>query len=214
MKVSKGKYLAFTFFICMYFGYLLIQKVFPTGHILKIPIIDDNIPLISWFAVPYLSMYFVTIVPFLLSWHHKKKLLATSLTFLSAASIAYMTFIIYQTKMVRPEIIPHGTFDFLVEYIYAMDPPVNSFPSLHVLYATLAFLCTRNINKELGIIIFPFAFLTAISTVLIKQHFFPDIIGGVILALLAYKIIFKNIVSKNSSKSLNDHQPILFVNKI
>ncbi len=178
----------------MYLGYILIQKVFNEGHVLKIAIIDDNIPLIPWFAVPYLTMYFITIVPFLLSWHDKKKLFATSYTFLCAASIAYITFMIYQTKMVRPEIIPHGTFDFLVEYIYSIDPPVNSFPSLHVLYATLAFLCTRNISKELGVILFPFAFLTAISTVLIKQHFFPDIIGGIVLALFAYKMIFKKIV--------------------
>ncbi|MBI5065294.1 phosphatase PAP2 family protein [Candidatus Woesearchaeota archaeon] len=199
MKLSKGKSLCFIFFICMYLGYIMIQKVFPTGHILKIPFIDDSIPLISWFAIPYLTMYLITAIPFLLSWYEDKLLFAVSFTFLYAASIAYLIFMSHQTIMIRPEITPVNSFDYLVEYIYSIDPPVNSFPSLHVLYATLSYLCLRRISKKISILILPFAILTSISTVLTKQHFFIDIVGGLILALFAYKIIFQNIIPKKYS---------------
>ncbi|PIN81012.1 hypothetical protein COV11_02825 [Candidatus Woesearchaeota archaeon CG10_big_fil_rev_8_21_14_0_10_30_7] len=198
--MKQGKVLTLIFFICMFVGYHLIQKVFSNGHVLKIAFIDDNIPLISWFAIPYLTMYFITLIPFLLAWDEEKKLFATAFTFLFAASIAYLTFAVYQTAMVRPQLIPSNSFDYLVEYIYSVDPPVNSFPSLHVLYATLSYLCLRCINKRISLFILPFAFLTAISTVLIKQHFFPDIIGGLILGLFAYKLIFKKVIKSASFK--------------
>ncbi len=196
MKLGKDKLLCFIFFACMYLGYILIQKILTTANVLTIPFIDNNIPLVSWFAIPYLSMYFITLLPFLFTWNDKKKLFATSFTFLYAAAIAHAIFLIYPTMMVRPTLIPLNSFDYLVEYIYLIDPPINAFPSLHVLYSALAYLCLRRINKSIALLALPFSSLTIVSTVLIKQHFFIDVVGGLALSFFAYKTIFLRTLRK------------------
>ena len=82
-------------------------------------------------------------------------------------------------------------FDKLVLFIYSVDTAQNSFPSEHVTFTVLANLCLMRMSRKFALLLLPLTCLIVISTVLIKQHYLPDIIGGIGLAWLVFHYIFK-----------------------
>ena len=87
-----------------------------------------------------------------------------------------------------------------MNFIYSVDTPANNlFPSFHCFISWNVYLSIRG-NKEvpvyyrIGYLLF--ALLVCASTVLIKQHFFVDILAGVLLAELTFLIAKKISVAK------------------
>jgi membrane-associated phospholipid phosphatase len=70
--------------------------------------------------------------------------------------------------------------------MWAIDPPFNTFPSLHVSLATLATLVVWQHNPRLGRWMALGATVLTLSTFLVKQHFIIDAAGGVAVAVLWY----------------------------
>jgi membrane-associated phospholipid phosphatase len=78
-----------------------------------------------------------------------------------------------------------------VATLYALDPPFNLFPSLHLSIATLAACSAWKARSSYGAAAFLGAALVGISICTVKQHFVADGIGGVALALLAHTLILR-----------------------
>lgn len=104
---------------------------------------------------------------------------------MTAKLICLMFFLFLPTSIVRPEVTGNGLFSWLTRLIYESDLPDNLFPSIHCLDS---WICWRGLNRcarvprwvKLSSLIF--ALMIFASTVLVRQHVFVDILGGVAIA--------------------------------
>ncbi len=78
-----------------------------------------------------------------------------------------------------------GFLPWTLGLIYDIDPPRNCFPSLHVAWAFVAGLSCHRVHRGVGLAAIGWASLIGISTLYTEQHYFADVIAGVLLASLA-----------------------------
>ena len=79
--------------------------------------------------------------------------------------------------------------DFIIKATYFLDnPALNCFPSIHCLFCFQVILTTilsKNIKFKYKFLITIVSFLIIMSTVLVKQHYFLDILGALIICIIA-----------------------------
>ena len=154
-------------------------------HILKLPI-DDWIPFLPVFTIFYLlygPFLLVTLVYFVF---FSKNFNHAGFSFVFCLMTAFLFYTFFQTYIVRPDVIVTDIFSKTVSFIYANDRPYNCFPSLHVSLSILSFLHWLRSFPKVKVIMGIFTVLIILSTVLIKQHYTPDIIGGIILSITSF----------------------------
>ncbi len=84
--------------------------------------------------------------------------------------------------MIRPEIVDGNVFDWMTSVIYQIDQPNNLFPSIHCLESWIiarAAFKQKKTSKAYAYVMLILTILVFASTVLVKQHVFVDIIGGI-----------------------------------
>ncbi|MCR5106802.1 MAG: phosphatase PAP2 family protein, partial [Lachnospiraceae bacterium] len=84
-----------------------------------------------------------------------------------------------------------GIFEKAMVWLYSVDPADNLFPSIHCLSSWICVIAVRTqkrIRKSYKIVSVVMAVLICISTLTTKQHVMVDVIAGVLLAELSYKI--------------------------
>lgn len=77
-----------------------------------------------------------------------------------------------------------------LKYVQGIDQASNCFPSMHVSVATLTSCHLLQNMPFLGLWVWSFPILIAISAVFTKQHYFKDLIPGAILGFAAYGIFY------------------------
>ena len=81
-----------------------------------------------------------------------------------------------------------GPSTWVLAFIYAADePPINLFPSLHCLESWLCFrgaVGLRKMPRWYAWLQLIFTLLVFTSVLLVKQHVWPDILGGIAVAEL------------------------------
>ncbi len=173
--------------------YVLIGQLFSQKGVDINSWIDQRIPYLSWFVIPYAIWMPLLYLSFIyLGITNKSLYWRTIITYNAAVMVANIIFIFYPTHMPRPEISGNDIFTSLVQFIYNNDEPVNCFPSIHCLTSYLVII-TLNRHKLLSaglrltlVIIF---WSIIASTVFIKQHALIDVIGGIALAEITYRIV-------------------------
>lgn len=154
--------------------------------------IDDRIPFIPVFILPYFAWYFYVAAVLLWLAFDKKTgqlLYRQVLAICLSETIAFVIFLVFPTFMPRPDVVGQDVLSLLVRLIYRSDFPYNCFPSLHVCLAALtAWVLELAGPKHLLFRLANLAMLLLItlSTVLTKQHLSPDIPGGLLLAGLCW----------------------------
>lgn len=174
--------------------------------------IDSYIPFLSIFIVVYILAYVHWILGYIvISRENEETCYRIMAAEIVAKLICLFFFLVVPTTIVRPEILGNGVFDVLTRFIYAMDEPVNLFPSIHCLESWMVFRGTcqlSHVSKTYKWIMFLFAILVCMSTVFVKQHVFVDILGGIMtveIGLLVSKKwnlgrVFENINAKIKKK--------------
>jgi membrane-associated phospholipid phosphatase len=163
--------------------------------------IDDWIPFVKYFAVPYQFMVlFITIVLIyfaIVDYRYYFKLLATVLI---ATGICYIIFYFFPSTVNRPvdsngNLIRVGGDFFLdmVQNIRDNDKPYDCFPSIHVISCYLPMLFVLKHNKSMLMNIFAFISGVSItlSTMFLKQHYFMDAFVSIIMGTILF-LIFTN----------------------
>ena len=147
--------------------------------------LDDYISFLPVFISVYILAYVHWLVGYIVISRENDK---TCYFILSAEVVAKLIclffFLVVPTTILRPDVIGAGIFENLTRFIYAMDEPVNLFPSIHCLESWMVFRGTmhlKHVSKTYKWIIFIFAILVCMSTVFVKQHVFVDIIGGILV---------------------------------
>jgi membrane-associated phospholipid phosphatase len=79
---------------------------------------------------------------------------------------------------------PRRASDWAVALVYALDPPYNLLPSLHLSIVTLAALSAWMASRRYGAIAFVGLLLVAVAVCTVKQHFVLDVLGGLALGFL------------------------------
>lgn len=171
--------------------------------------IDDIIPFCKYFAVFYVSYYWLPqFMLWVLSFYDKKKYWILTISFALSCVLANVFFYFYNVKMdLRATVDGNDIFSYLVKWVYNKDKSaLNCFPSIHAVLGVTLFLVgfrTKNIPKYWKVIALVFGIGTVLSTVFVKQHYFVDMIAGVVLAVIVYiitAIIFNHIVNKRKLK--------------
>jgi len=145
--------------------------------------LDDLIPVVGPFAVPYVSLrpfIYLSAVLFLLFRVRIYRSAAVSMLVVLVVSYAFYAFL--QTYIDRPAIIGDDLFSRMIRDVYASDQPYNDFPSLHASLSTIFAIHWLRVDRRLGLPIAVWAALIVVSTVFVKQHYVADVVAGVLLA--------------------------------
>ena len=179
-------------------GHYLAEWIGFEPFLPKIPL-DDMIPIVSAFIIPYVWAYFSwAMAPMAVS-KCEKQHFADYMAANVVACLAGMIFLaVAPTYMNRVTeglyVVPENPnfFDNLRMFWYSLDGSemaYNLLPSFHCINSTLAYLGVMG-RKEIPlwfrIYSLILAFLVFASTVFVKQHYFLDIIAGVALAAIAF----------------------------
>lgn len=175
--------------------------------------LDDHIPFVEYFIVPYLLWFaFVAVAAGYFFFTDK-----TGFYRLCAFLIAGMTFFLFLCTIfpnglnLRPTTFAReNIFVELVKHVYATDTPTNVLPSIHVfnsLGVCIAIWHSEALKKHRKIQYGAYflAALIILSTVFLKQHSVTDVIAAFALACAIYPFVYAAQEKKATKLS---HQPI------
>lgn len=194
------------------FGYILIympwflylEKHVTSNFYVIHSVIDDKIPFVEYFIVPYL-LWFVFIAATFLYFFFTD---VNGFYRLAKFMFAGMTiFLIISTLVpngldLRPVVFTRDNiFIDMVKALYRADTPTNVMPSLHVFNsvgACIAIYHSKALRKHKIICIsaYVLAFLIILATMFLKQHSVIDVMAAFIMAYTLYQFFYERSCSK------------------
>lgn len=174
----------------VYYGARLIAE--NKTHFYMETWLDRKIPFLPWTVFIYYGCYLFWIANYILSGHLGKP---HALHFYSSEIIAklicFLFFIFLPTSIVRPEVTGTGIADKIIAMLYKIDAANNLFPSIHCLVSWFCYIGVRGqerIPKWYQRLSCFLAILVFISTLTTKQHVIADVISGMLLAELSFRL--------------------------
>lgn len=147
--------------------------------------IDGAIPFVPasvWFYMPGYWACFLLAVWVLADARAFRAALAAFVLMTVLAAPFFVLWPVYGPRPAPP--LDDGATAAFVRWLYANDPAVNTFPSLHVANATFAAAVVTRYHRRLGVLAWTLAFGVFASVLLLKQHYFVDLPGGWALAAI------------------------------
>ncbi len=198
VKVRNDKALWQVFIYLVTVIIFFVEKTFNLGGYNIYSKIDNLIPFVPIFVIPYFSWFLFIIGTGLIFLIKSKQDLRK--TFLSVnlcmviALLVYLIFPNYQS--LRPETYASDIFSQWVKLLQIKDSSSEVCPSLHVavcisLYTGITHsICfrDRSIMKFLALIL---TILIILSTVFIKQHSIVDVAFGLLLGVVVHLFVYK-----------------------
>lgn len=179
--------------------FYLLERIAPAPRYLLHARLDDIIPFVSAFVIPYVLWYFyVAGIGWMLFLKDADEFVRYAAFLSSGMIIACLIYTIWPNgQMLRPDLSsPNGPLEAILGLIYSIDTPTNSAPSLHVMNAIGAHIALSRFNhrrwhsKALNLASLLLALLMVLSTVFVKQHSVICIASGLLLALILAAIIY------------------------
>ena len=152
---------------------------------------DPDLPIIPAFVYIYLSYHlfiYLSLCRYLLLPAKMPEMRRLVVAMFSSMMVGSLIFLIMPTHVPRPTITGDSVTHKILLFLYGIDEPFNCFPSLHVAWTfVLCFYQQKLISRQWLLTLgnWLFFILISLSTVLIRQHYTPDIIGGLILGIAA-----------------------------
>ena len=202
--------LLYSFIYMPWFCYLEKHR-FSHYYLIHSPL-DDYIPFVEYFIVPYLLWFLfiaVTIAYFFFT--DKKGYYQLTAFLFTGMTIFLIICTVFPNELnLRPHTFANDTvFTRLVQQLYSTDTPTNVLPSIHVynsLGAAIAIGHSQALKKHRGIqfVSYGLAGLIVLSTMFLKQHSVIDVVAGFIMAGVLYLIVYKpvKVRGKNSLENL------------
>ncbi len=151
---------------------------------------ERRIPFQPEFVWIYLSIYPTFLLPFLFI-RDRDFFRIFSLAYITVMFVCYVAYLIYPVTIERPEFAEDSFSTWALGIVYRADKPWNCFPSMHVAMSLLAALTILEVHHVRGVLTLLLTVAIAASTVLIKQHYILDVLGGMGLTLLIYFVYFR-----------------------
>jgi len=168
--------------------YVPINRLAHGGIVFKTPL-DNLIPLWPVWALPYQLSMIVWVI--CLTWAVTKMdyalLQALGIGALMAMLTSYVIYLLFPTYVERPVLTGNGWDIDLVRTIYNNDRAYNAFPSSHTYLTVLIALFWQRWHPGLWWLWSGFVVIVLLSTLFVRQHYLPDLVGGAALAWLGYR---------------------------
>jgi len=181
------KYLIFAFVYAFHgFGYMYVNSQVRTDRLYDVSLaIDRAIPLIPEWSWIYemLFIFPIFLVIFLETVEEVKRV---GFAIVMCDMVAYPIFLMFPVMSVRPEVPMNTASEVILNFIYYVDLPTNCFPSLHVAVSMVSAFAIYNKTRLNGIWAIILGILISLSTLFTKQHYFLDVISGLLLATFTY----------------------------
>lgn len=163
-------------------GYLTFRS-------LALPV-DDRIPFFAPFIIFYILAYVQWIANYLLIAREGKDFCYHFVYGDVISKLFCLVFFLFlPTTLVRPEVTGNGICERLVRLIYQIDAPVNLFPSIHCLESWCcihAAFCMKKTPRWYLPLTIVMSLCVFASTLLVKQHVFIDVFGGILVFEIGY----------------------------
>ncbi|WP_226676446.1 phosphatase PAP2 family protein [Mesobacillus jeotgali] len=174
--------------------------------------IDDKIPFLPVFIVPYIIWYAFILGYLVYFWYKDTRVYLKTLTMIVIGElVCFVIYFFFQTTVPRPNLVGDGILIDLVGMIYSHDQPYNAFPSIHVLTTFAIILGNINIrNKHIfhSVFVPVMGSLIIISTLFVKQHYILDMFASMFLTSFIYGIVFElfefKVAEKNDTVYVKD----------
>ncbi|MBR2599699.1 MAG: phosphatase PAP2 family protein [Erysipelotrichaceae bacterium] len=171
------------------FAYMVPKQVVPPSRYIFIDMeIDRLIPFVPWFVIFY-YLAFVQWFNYFLQVSFGDRTLRNRYFSADIISkiILFFIFMIWPTAVNRPAVDGlMGFWKWALSMTFTVDNPLGALPSIHCYYSWLAFRYSLDAEPKerrwITLLQLIMSLLVFASTVLVKQHYFIDIIGGVIYA--------------------------------
>ncbi len=200
-KYSFVRYLIYLFAIYLIGFFVLEQRSAATSFIDTSTWIDQYIPFNEYFVIPYILWFGFIALGFLYFIFIDRAGFQRTCFYLFVGM--YTCLLIYflfpNGQNLRVEIAHENIFQDLVGLIYTVDTSTNVFPSIHVynsLMMSVTLFESERVRKHplliAGIVVLSISI--CLSTVMIKQHAFIDIIAAIVLSIIvfyAYRVMKK-----------------------
>ena len=156
-----------------------------------------ELPFIKQFVYFYDIWYpFIILNTFLIYKFNRKDFKYLITVMLLAGLLSHITFIIYPTMVLRPEINIKGLSDLVLYITYKLDTPaVNCLPSMHCVYcfATSFFILrSKEIKPKYRTLIVTISMLIVLSTMFIRQHIIEDALLALVYTAFVATIVLVN----------------------
>ena len=188
--------LLYSFIYMPWFCYLEKHR-FSHYYLIHSPL-DDYIPFVEYFIVPYLLWFLfiaVTIAYFFFT--DKKGYYQLTAFLFTGMTIFLIICTVFPNELnLRPHTFANDTvFTRLVQQLYSTDTPTNVLPSIHVynsLVAAIAIGHSQALKKHrcIQFVSYGLAGLIVLSTMFLKQHSVTDVIAAVALTFMIYPLIY------------------------
>lgn len=197
-SIKKSKWiiidkLLLSFILLSYFrwGYVYTAKL---NKFCLIPIeldifIDNIIPLVPFFIIFYFIGYIFVFAPIFII-KQRKECYLLAFTYFLILSFSFYVFRAIPIVMYKQFAYGEDIFSKFTYLQQRIDTCFNNFPSLHVSQNLFAFLFIRDRHKVLGKYLLPIVILIICSTLFVKQHLFVDVLGGILLAFISFKLFY------------------------
>jgi hypothetical protein len=155
--------------------------------------LDERIPFVPETIFVYALVYVMIILPmFLVESRALFQRIVASYVLIVVVCLACFVLFPVSAAALRPPLDAVETHPFLLWGLrlnYALDPPVNLFPSLHLAGATIAALSVGKARRRDGLLAGAAVVPVAVSVCTVKQHFWLDAAAGIVLAFVAFGLV-------------------------
>ena len=179
-----------------WFGYLE-KKVRTDFYVIHMDI-DDYIPFVDVFIIPYLLWfaYIAVVVAFLFLKNKRDYWKCCAFLFTGMTIFLTISTLWPNGHLLRPQVMPRDNiFTQLITHLYQTDTSTNIWPSIHVYNSIGAHLAVSQntcLKKYKGIQIASLILCISIilSTMFIKQHSAFDVLTAFVLAGFMYNLVY------------------------
>lgn len=193
-KYNGLKYLLY-FFIAYMIGFMLLENHHSSRMIITDSWIDQYIPFNEYFVIPYILWFVFMVLGFAyFVFIDQVGIKRTYFYLFLGMSLSLLIYALIPTgQNLRVQLYNENIFQCLVSFIYFVDSSTNVCPSIHVYNSVM--MCVSLLKSQrikqyswLCAAIVVLTVLICLSTVMIKQHAFMDIVWALILAMVIYYI--------------------------
>ncbi|MFA9375539.1 MAG: phosphatase PAP2 family protein [Lachnotalea sp.] len=207
--IKKYKHAFTLLYVLIYVPWFMyLEKHVVKGYHIIHMNIDDKIPFIEMFIVPYLLWFaYVAITLMYFFFFDVNSYKRMCLFLFSGMTIFLIISTIYPNgHQLRPVVFTRNNmFTHMVKALYSADTPTNLFPSIHVfnsLGTHLAIIKSEKLKdkKWLHISSFILMFFIIMSTLFLKQHSMFDVLTAFVMAGGFYSLVYRSELIYNIGK--------------
>lgn len=162
--------------------------------------LDDKIPFVEEYVIPYVLWYLYMILPMIYyGFRDSKEFIRLGTFMFGGMAVACLIYTIAPNgQQLRPLVLNNDIFSKIVGWLYANDTPTNSAPSIHVINAIAVHSSIWHypkfgkMMKSMSLLL---CVLICMSTVFVKQHSVVCVIAALVLCAVLYVVLYREDLS-------------------